>query len=414
MKKIVEILLKQATKIALKRNGYRIVAITGSAGKTSTKKAISLVLKQKYKVLVTEEENYNTEFGLPLTVLGKRTPPSKFGWISLTLSSFFSSLKKTNYEYLIVEMAADKPGDIEYLADFVRPNVAVVTNIFPVHLLKFKTIDSITSEKAKILNGLQEGDWAVLNYDDNKVARMKVPAEAQSISFGKKSDRVKIVSQKIDHEISVNTFIVDGKEIEVTVRALGEHLLTIFGAAIAVGLAEGVPLESIITGLEKFQPIKGRSNIIEGIKGSLIIDDSYNANPASMKVAINTLQKIRGERRIALLGNMNELGDSQESGHREVAEFLKGKCDVLVTVGEVARRYIADEIKKSEKIPIFSFMKSEQAGDFLSDYIKKGDVILAKGSQNGVWMERAVKKIMAEPNRAGQLLPRQSNSWSKK
>lgn len=412
MKKVVEKIFQIASRIAIRRNHYRIVAITGSAGKTSTKKAVILVLKSKYSVLAHEDEGYNTELGMPLTLLEKKTPQRKVGWVFLAGLSLFYALKKRPYRYCVLEMAADKPGDISKLTDFVRPNVSVVTNVFPVHLLNFKTVENIAHEKSKILDPLGEGDSAILNADDPRVAEMKVSRSATKTFFGKKNAEISILGQEIEGTSSINRFLIDGTELRIRVNAVGEQLLYIFGAAAAVGIAENIPLAQIEEALNKFQPVPGRFTLIPGLKESLIIDDSYNANPASTKVALDSLKKFPSSRKIALLGNMNELGEQEAKGHQEVAEYLQGRADILVTVGELAQNYIGQPNKN--QLPVYSFGTSEEAGDFLKKFINQGDVILAKGSQNGVWMERAIKKIMAEPERASELLCRQGEMWSKK
>lgn len=412
MKKIVEKIFQIASRIAIWRNRYRIVAITGSAGKTSTKKAVVLVLKSRHSVLAHEDEGYNTELGMPLTLLEKKIPQSKIGWFFLTGLCLFYAFKKRPYRYCVLEMAADKQGDIGKLTDFARPNVSVITNVFPVHLINFKTVENIAQEKSRILDPLDKGDVAVLNADDLSVAQMTVPAAVKRIFFGRKNAKVTILGQEIDGTFSINRLTVGETELRIKVRAIGEQLLYIFGAAIAVGIGENIPLAKIEAALNKFQPVPGRFTLIPGLKESLIIDDSYNANPASMKVALDSLQGFRNARKIALLGNMNELGDQETAAHREVAEYLRDKIDILVTVGKLAKEHIAQPNKN--KLPIYSFATSEEAGEFLQKFVRSGDVILAKGSQNGVWMERAVKKIMAEPEKASELLCRQGGIWSKK
>ncbi len=414
MKTVVKYILRLSAQIALKRNKYKIVAVTGSTGKTSTKKAISLVLSSKYEVL-TAEEGYNTEFGLPLAILQMKVPKSKAGWLPLTIISVSRALRKTKYDYCVLEMGADKPGDIEYLLSVVQPNIAVVTNVSGVHLEEFKDIDSIVEEKAKIFAGLKEGDFGILNADNKYVKNMKVPKEARKITFGRESKEIHIVGQKVSEKGSVNKLNIEGEGAEIKTRALGGHLLYVFGAAAAVGVGSGMNVTEIIKGLNGFIPVKGRLNVIKGINDSTIIDDSYNANPASMKNAIDALADFKG-RRIAVLGTMGELGDYEKEAHAEIGAYLIGKCDILVTVGDTPREYLAETFIQggAKKESVLSFKDSLEAGGYLKDFIKKGDVILLKGSQNASRMEKAVREIMKNPDDAPKLLCRQGPEWENK
>lgn len=415
IKKVANKILNFSARIAVKRNDYKIVTITGSVGKTSTKKAVSKVLSSKYKVL-TSEEGYNTELGLPLILLEKKVPQSKFGWIPLLLISPILAMKKRDYDFCVLEMGADRPGDIDYLTNIARPDIAVVTSVFRVHLVEFKDIKEIAKEKAKILSKLDSGGVAILNVDNEYTGKMKPPSDTETVTFGKKSADIQIVKQEFDIKGSSNYFKVQDKDIVIKSSALGEHILYVFAAAIAVGISQKIELDQIISSLESFSPAKGRLNLIEGIYQSTIIDDSYNANPASMKNALDVLENIEAKRKIALLGSMNDLEDFKEKEHKKIGAYLTGKCDILVTVGELAEKYFVPASIQAGMMreKVFSFKDSSKAGEFLKGFIKNGDVILAKGSQNKIRIERAVKIIMAHPEDAGKLLCRQGKEWEKR
>lgn len=407
-------ILKLATKLTLSRNNYKIIAITGSSGKTSTKKAMGLVLSQKYKVLTNEDEGYNTEFGLPLVLLQKEIPKNFFGWVKLAFVAPFSALKKQNFDYAILEMGADKPGDIEYLIKMTRPNIAILTNVFESHLKDFKDLKSIKKEKEKIFSGLKKGELAVVNADDPYLSQILLPKGVKKMDYGKKAKNIKIVEQKTSTNGTQNIFNAFGKDLIINSKAVGEHLLYIFGAAIAVAISQKMDFPEIKQGLESFRPVKGRMSLIQGIKGSLVIDDSYNANPSSMKNAIFVLDSFQG-RKIAALGSMNELGEFEKEAHEELGSFLAEKCDILVTVGEAAEKYLAKTAKlKMPNESVFSFSNSIDAGEFLKENIQKGDIILVKGSQNNIRMEKTVKMIMSDPQKAPELLCRQGLEWEGK
>ena len=214
MKKIAKTILGAAAKAAIARNHYRIIAITGSVGKTSTKKAVSLVLQEKYKVLSFVEEGYNTEFGLPLILLERKIPRSKLGWFILMLILPLEALKKRNYDYAVLEMGADRPGDIQYLTNLVKPDIAIITNVSGVHLEKFGTVNNVAKEKAKILLALTEGGAAIINTDNEFTAKMAVPQGVRKITFGRKSNEIKIIGQSFDSHSSLNRFKVYDKVLE--------------------------------------------------------------------------------------------------------------------------------------------------------------------------------------------------------
>jgi UDP-N-acetylmuramyl pentapeptide synthase len=186
-------------------------------------------------------------------------------------------------------------------------------------------------------------------------------------------------------------------------------------AAIAVAHEAGITVQRIKEGLREITPYKGRMNILEGVKDSIIIDDTYNANPRSMIGALEFLSMQKG-RKIALLGNMNELGDFEREGHEMVGRKVAEVADMLVTVGELAKKYIAAEAEKSGLAPekIISFTDSKEAGKWLKKRLREGDIILAKGSQNKVRMERAVEEILKNPKEARKVLVRQSAFWKER
>lgn len=420
MNKLLEvparILAGISVRIALKRNNYKVIGITGSTGKTSTKEAITLVLKTRYRVLSSEREGYNTEFGLPLILFEKKAPKNRLGWFIFILFSPILALKRRDYDFCVLEMGADKPGDIEHLTKIVNPDVAVVTSVLRVHLAEFKNIEQIAEEKEKILAKLGHGDVAILNVDNEYVRNMKTPGKAETITYGKESTGVKIVKQEFDIKGSSNYFKSQGKDIVIRSSSLGEHLLYVFACAIAVGISQKIELKHIIKALESFKPVKGRLNLIEGINGSSIIDDSYNANPASMKNALDVLGKVDAKRKIALLGSMNDLANHEESEHKKIGAYLVGKCDILVVVGEAAQKYILPSAVTSgiKKEKTNSLKDSVAAGEFLKGIMKEGDLVLVKGSQNKIRLERAVKIIMKNPEDAQNLLCRQGKDWERR
>jgi UDP-N-acetylmuramoyl-tripeptide--D-alanyl-D-alanine ligase len=427
---ILEKILKHFATRALKRFKPRVVGVTGSVGKTSTKEAIYTVLVAKFRVRKSEK-NYNNEIGIPLTVLGIESGGSSIvGWAIVIMRaifiSFFSSRKKYP-EILVIEMGADRPGDIRYLVNFLKPEIGVITTIGISHLEYFKDRKQIAREKGNLVRVLNKEDLAVLNYDDLEVREMKEIVKSKKILYGFSEnadvrasdiffgyekvpdnlggevDKIRGISFKLSYE---------GATMPVRlVRSIGRPQIYSVLAAAAVGIHFGMNLLEISEAVKNFQPPVGRLNIIDGIKNSIIIEDSYNAAPQSTLAALEVLEKIKARRKIAALGNMLELGADTEIGHREIGKRVAEVAHILFAVGDKAQ-FIADEAVRSglDKNNVFCYGSSSRAGKEIQRIIEEGDVILVKGSQ-GARMEKISEEIIRTPEEADKLLPRQSAEW---
>lgn len=428
MKKIIELKLMILAKMILKKYDPEIIGVTGSVGKTSTKEAIFTVLSSKKNVR-RNIKNYNNEIGLPLTIIGADSPGRNvFGWIGV----FFKAIKmivKTDVDYpefLVLEIGVDHPGDMDYLMDIVKPKIGVITTIGTVHVEYFGTQAKLRQEKAKLIKNVAKDGWAIINYDniesrkiigESKVKVLsfgfdeKAQVQAKELSFSFDSKGNKRNLQGISFKLSYN-----GASAPVLLlNALSEAGVYSALAAAGVALTYGYNLIEISEALRNMASPKGRTNLIEGIKRTCIIDDTYNAEPESVHLAIGILKRIpvpEGALRWAILGDMLELGSLSEEMHLNIGKYLV-KCgiDRLILVGERALKigHGASEIGMSSDF-IFHFSDSAEAGRFAKERIKKGDTILVKGSQ-GMRMEKAVKEIMANPTRAEELLVRQDDSW---
>ncbi len=422
MKKFLEGILQFFASAILKKYQPKVVGITGSVGKTSTKEAVFTVLSPHFKVRKSEK-SYNNEIGVPLTVIGNSAQgKSVFGWLTVFLKAIFLlCFKSKGYpDILVLEMAADKPGDIRYFLKFIKCDIGVVTAIAPVHLEQFKEIDKIIKEKSRIVSELKSDGLAILNYDDENVRNMRNLTKAKVTTFGFnegadfrclefvggsvscEEDKIKMpgVSLKI---------LSDGKAVPMRIpNVLGKQQIYAVLAAAAVGAAFDLNLIEIAEALGKYKAPAGRMNVLAGIKKTVIIDDSYNASPHSVLAALDVLASLstgEGRFKYAVLGDMRELGAATESSHREIGGVVKEKgIDYLITAGPSAR-FIADEAEKQGMSidNIFTFDNPEDAGEFLEDRIREGDIILVKGSR-AVKMEKIVKELMAEPERANELL----------
>ncbi|HPL95278.1 MAG TPA: UDP-N-acetylmuramoyl-tripeptide--D-alanyl-D-alanine ligase [bacterium] len=422
MRYLIQKVLYFFSKAILKKYHPDVIGVTGSVGKTSAKEAIHTVLKNKYNTR-TNLKNYNTEFGVPLTIInspsGQHNP---FKWLIIFLKALFLILFKTKKypDVLVLEMAADHPGDIAYLAKLTQPHLGVITAIGPSHLEFFNTIEEVIKEKETLIRFLKTDDWAILNNDDSLVIGMKKNTTAKIFTFGLTS-AANIRAEKVNFE-------KDGSGVMAEIICAGESnfasfknvlstsQLDSFLIALSVGKIYGIPLSEAVDSLRDFSFPPGRLNLIKGIKNTTLIDDTYNSSPKAVKVALSVLSRLScSNRRWAVLGDMLELGSLTESAHEEVGEWVKQfKVDILVTVGEKSKdtAKIA-EINGLSREKVLSFNNSIEAGKFLQNEIMTGDVILVKGSQ-GMRMEKIVKELMGEPLRAKELLVRQEDYWLKK
>jgi len=418
-KKIVTLNIGLAAKILLKRKKPEIIAITGSAGKTTTKELIGHVLAAEFDVL-SSTEGYNTELGAPLILFKEKVPTninSIRKWFLIVMRSYLKALFVKDYpEKIIIEMGADKPGDINYLVRVFKPDKAIVLTVLPVHTENFKNIENVAREKEMLALGIKRDGKVFLNEDDKIVSKMRTCKGVQLVRFGTSSNSdYQAKNIKIDFTgISMDIYERDKKH-SIKARLYGRQMVYPLLAAIAVARSEHISFQKIDKKLTTVKPFRGRMNILEGVRGSIIIDDTYNANPVSTLYALEFMSSQQG-RKIAVLGTMGELGEYEKKGHVEVGEAAAEVSDILVTVGDIAGKYIAEAAEgkgmKKEKIKIFN--NSSMAGEYLKKVIREGDIILLKGSQNAARMEKAVEIILKDKSKADKLLVRQSEFWKKR
>lgn len=426
MKTFIQNLIAKKAKRLIEKYRPIIIGVTGSVGKTSTRDAIATFLSTKYDV-APNFKNYNNEFGLPLTILGKKSPGrSIFGWLSVLLSS-----PKKFPQVFVLEYGIDRPGDMDALCEIATPTIAVITRISPVHAEFFRSVEQLEEEKAKLLERVPENGLVVLNADDPRVMGLVQHARAPHRTYGfSASAHVRAVDYELwtrddfsfepGELFSKLSFgIVDAEnrlDFEMK-NVLGRSSVSAVLAGVVVAKHLGVNDEQLLSTIPQLAFEPGRMNAIPGIKGSLILDGSYNAAPASMQSALEVLGEFHpaeGARRIAVLGHMAELGQYSEQEHRMIGmKAAEVGANVLVTVGELARdiRRGAIEAGVPEERTHY-FEGPVQAGRWLDGEVHKGDIVLVKGSQSAR-MEKVVKDIMAEPMRAGELLVRQEEFWTK-
>ncbi len=427
-KKILIFILRVLAQAMLWRYKPVVIGVTGSVGKTSAKEAIWAVLEGRFNVR-RNIKNYNNEIGVPLTILGQASGgQSLWRWLQIFLVAFFEVFYTRRYpEVLVLEMGADKIGDISYLTDFIKCYMGVVTAVgeIPVHVEFFQSADQVAKEKSKLVKSLGGESWAVLNYDDQRVRAMMRKTSAQIFTYGfdAKADlRASNFEQRLEDLAEAGiSFKVDyqGSNVPIRLRHVyAPHQVYSILAGVAVGLIFKMNLVEIAEALKNYQPPIGRLHLIRGIKNTWLIDDTYNSSPSSSLGALDLLAKMAeasggGEpvRKIAALGDMLELGSFTEEAHRQIGAKASRVADILLAVGEKSI-FMADEAKKNglANENVWYFASSEEAGRELQNLIREGDIILVKGSQ-GIRMEKIVKELMAEPERAKELLVRQEEGW---
>lgn len=421
MKKNVEKLLAYLAKKILAKYNPKIIGITGSVGKSSTKEAVFLVVSQKY-FSGKSEKSFNGELGLPLSVIGIKNDPQKniLSWLKVVLKALRLIILKVRYpEILVLEYGIDHVGDMDALLKIAHPNIGIITNIGISHYEYFNDVDAIAKEKGKIAEALTSEEILILNTDNQKAFEQKAKTRAKVLSYGLNTPadiKTNLIKEDLQNpfgaELSIHT---PTRTIATKVNALGEPHYLAVSAAAAVGEALHIESDLIIKGLEAYKPSPGRLNIISGIKHSTIIDDSYNASPDSMRQAIALFDRLKAPMKIAILGTMRELGAMSGKAHQEMGEYIASvRPDFLVTVGDGGQLIGDTAIIFGQPLEsVKHFHTSDEAKKTVLDLIQPNCLILAKGSQNTVRLEKIVKEIMSEPMRASELLVRQYGDWLK-
>lgn len=416
VKNAVEKFLAILVKIKLKRTHPTIIGITGSFGKTTTKEAVYHVLRTKWKAY-RNPKSLNTEIGLLLAVLEQ---PSGFSsplkWGAILIRAIGNAFWSAHYDFLVLEYGADKPGDIQHLVKTVPPDIGIITHIAEVHQGngQFENIEAVFEEKKHLVTCLKHHGIAILNLDDELLASLQGTLRARTYWFShKKKADIRAEALEEDAGTFSATIHMNTQKIAATFNIPGSFHISAVLPALLCGTLQGVSIQEGVAALQRLALPPGRLSVIQGKNGATLIDSSYNASPQTVQQAITFLKNFPGKRRIAVLGNMNELGRYTENAHREIGAKLADWLDLLITVGDSARFIAAEALKKGfPKSRIRTLQTAEEAAIALSKLpLQKGDIVLFKGSQNKVRLERAVKKLMAHPEEANKLLCRQELPW---
>ena len=391
-----------------------VVMVTGSIGKTSTKDALAAALSASY-YLRASEKSYNSEFGVPFTIFGTHTPwKSVVGWFSVFKQAFALVLLPNHYPNLLVlEVGADRPGDIEKILRIATPDAVVVTQLpeVPVHVEAYASPEALREEEFMPALLLPPGAPLVVCAHDARALEMATRVPVTLITYGS----VKGAGLEVCHAdfyseggrvVGMHAKVVtkSGKEDLVVLGSVGSQQILPAAAALAVALALHVPLSDALAALKKYVPPPGRGRVFAGIHGSVLIDDSYNSSPAAAEEALKTLKAFpNAKRRIAILGDMLELGRYSVSEHERIGR-LAGECvDMLIPIGV-----------RSRLMPgaTAHFDDSASAAPKIAEMVQEGDVILIKGSQS-IRTERIVEALLADRADREKLV-RQEKEWKRK
>ena len=425
-KKIIAYILRIESQLVLSKYKPKIIAITGSVGKTSTKDAVYAVIS-KVAYVRKSDKSYNSEIGLPLTILGiPNAWNNPFRWLTNIFKGLWLYIYPHKYPaWLVLEAGIGKEGDMRRTASWLKTDVVIITGIgeTPAHIEFFPSRKALIEEKSSLIKTFKKDGLLILNADDPDVLEMKTKTKNITLTYGFKDGA--------DALGSGDSILYDEKEIPRGVifrvdeggDSLPVSIEGVFGrnqeyAALAsLALASGLKFNIInaIESLKNYDIAPGRMRLLKGMNDVMIIDDTYNSSPFACEAGLKTLGQVKCfGRKIAVLGDMLQLGRHTDEAHKNIGRVAKENCDVLIVVGPRAQAIKEGAIEKGMNPEnIFEFLNSSEAGKFMETFTQKGDLFLVKGSQ-GMRMEKAAESILLEKENKEKLLVRQDEEWLKK
>ncbi len=434
LKHIIITILTWEARAVLGRHKPKIVAITGSLGKTGTKDAVAAALGARYSVRKSPK-SFNSEFGVPLTILGlKNAWNNPFKWIINIIYGFLKIFFGTYEDVLVLEIGADKPGDIASVAKWLKSDVVIITAVpeVPVHVEFYKDAHAVLREKASLINSLKQGGTLIIGEDERVRSLLNDNLSSKytilTIGFDENAT-VQIQNSNIVYQ---EDGVILGMKMQVMLKndlgsqieeilltgILGTHVSYAQAFALATASALDVDLRNAVDELEVVIPTPGRMRLLSGIGESTIIDDSYNSSPAALHAALKTLGSLDVHgKKIAIIGDMRELGEMSNIEHRRAGTQAAHIVDELYTIGPEAQRLAESAIAEGlDKSVVHSYQTHEAktVGKVVSQILQKGDVVLVKSSQGQLRLEKAVKEMMLDQSMASELLVRQEQEWAKR
>jgi UDP-N-acetylmuramoyl-tripeptide--D-alanyl-D-alanine ligase len=406
-KQLVATVLGWQVRRLREKNDFKVVAVAGSIGKTSTKLAIAHVLSQAYKVR-HQAGNYNDPVSVPLIYFGGELPNvfNPIAWLKIFRHNEQVLKQRYPFEIVVVELGTDRPGDMAMMAKYVRADIGVLTAITPEHMELFADLDAVAREELVLANISQK---VFVNRD--LVPKDYLPGGATTYAIKHVADvrlsNVHFNGDEAEFDVSGPTASLRARHQKIT-----EPQLYSICAACMVAFELQMTPKAIGDGVATLKPVSGRMQHLEGINGATIIDDTYNASPEAMRAALDTLYRVKAPQKIAVLGNMNELGGYSIVEHKKIGEYCDPReLDLVLTLGADANEHLAPAAEK-RGCKVITFDNPYTLGDYLGKVIQPGAVVLVKGSQNRVFAEEAIKSVLANKADARKLV-RQSPYWLK-
>ncbi len=428
--KIIRPILTFLARLTTLRYRTRIIGVTGSVGKTSTKRAVFAVLSKIRRVRMAEG-NLNNEIGMSLAILGgwnaeelklvsRDQPAGTAGfrkfifWIKVIFVSAWRILVKSRHypEALILEYGADRPGDILRLMRIARPGIGIVTAVgdVPAHVEFYSGPEAVAREKARLIERLLPAGFAILNHDDDLAYAMRDHTRGRVITYGfEEGADLRVV--RLEHQLVDGVplgisfkFEYEGSSVPVRMDGVvGKAAAYAAAAAACTGLISGMNLVTISEALASYVPAPSRMELRPGIKQTLIVDDSYNASPLSMYAALDTLRELPAIRKVMILGDMLEIGKYTIEAHEAIGQRVANVADLLIVIGERAK-FIAEAAHGTgmRKNDIYSFDTATEAVQPIVHLMKRGDLVLIKGS-HAMGLDEVVHAITAEPLATGEV-----------
>lgn len=419
LKSIVAYMLGLFARAVVHRYHPHIVMVTGSVGKTSTKDAVAAVLSSKYLVRKSKK-SFNSEFGVPFTILGVDNPwGNSLAWLSIIKSAIALLVLPNHYpNMLVLEVGADRPGDLARILRMATPETVVVTRLpsIPVHVEAYASPEAVWEEEFLPACALAAGRPLIVPIDDPEALEMAKRTSARVHTYGvSKAADVSIDNGNFHEEkgvvVGMQTIVHVGGEqgrCLVTGSVGGTQLLPI-AAAVAAASCYDIALSEALHSLTQYEPPPGRGRLLRGKDGSILIDDSYNASPIAVEESLKTLKAFpHAKRRIAVLGDMLELGRYSVTEHERIGTIARDSADIIVAVG-VRSRAFAQVKGRAE---VITFDNASAASAALLSVVSAGDVVLIKGSES-MRLERIVETLLADPSDSTKLV-RQEPAWKRK
>ncbi len=421
---VVSILTAEA-KLLLKRKNPTIIAVAGSVGKTSTKDAIYAAIKDSVPARKSQK-SFNSEIGVPLTILGLPTGwDSPVRWLWNIIDGGFTALFTREYpSVLVLETGVDAPGDMDALVSWLQPDVSVITRLpdIPVHVENFASPEQLITEEMKLVHATKPAGVVIFNADDVIIERELASVRHKMIGYGRyRTAEVMVKKDQVYYKNNQPAGVAC--EVQYTKETAKLKIAGIVGlqhtyaaaAGVAVAGHLGIPLQEAVAGLGSYRTPLGRMRIIPGIKGSTLIDDTYNSSPIALEHAIETVAGIKhAKRRIAVVGDMLELGKYSANEHKRLGSDLAAHFDMILTLGVRSRGFAEGALQAGlDESHIFQYEDVTRAGRELQEKLQPGDLVMIKASQ-GVRAERVVEEVMLEPERAMELLVRQDKAWQQR